>query len=154
MPSALIVAGSSAGALLAIITFWKVLFPFFKSIRDAWREFVTALHIFNGRDPYIDAVTGEKVEQVPPLGTALAEIRTTLKEQGESISDLTSVLGVVADQQVQINGILAEQHALRNDVNLLKSGTIERAAGKIENAALFDMIAKRDNEVIDPQDQP
>lgn len=145
----------TAGAVVtAIGILIKVILPVIQSARDGFREFMTALHIFNGRPAFTDEVTGKTVPKVPALGIALAEIRADLNEQGRSISDLTSVVQLVADQGAQINGILVEQQALRNDVEHLKAGTIERAAGKIENAALFDMIAKRDSEVIDPQDTP
>lgn len=154
----LITAGAAVTAIGILV---KVILPVATAIRDGFKETMVALHIFNGRQSYIDAVTGEKVDAVPPLGLALAEIRNEqarqgkdITEQGQTISDLTSVVQLVADQQVQINGVIVEQHALRNDVELLKAGTIEKAAMRIENAGLFDMIAKRDSDVIDAQDEP
>lgn len=60
----------------------------------------------------------------------------------------------LADQQDQINALRTSQDSLRSDVEILKSGVVEKAAMRVENAALFDMIAKRDSDVIDAQEEP
>lgn len=136
------IAGAIVGLILGVVALVKVIIPAGMTVARFFRKVSVALDIFGGRPEHIDEVTGRKVEEVPPLGTALKEIRGTLTLQGRAIQELTTGFQMLADQQVQIN-------ALRSDVDLLKAGTIERAAGKIENASLFDMIAKRDSDVVD-----
>lgn len=136
------IAGAIVGLILGVVALVKVIIPAGMAVARFFRKVSVALDIFGGRPEHIDEVTGRKVEEVPPLGTALKEIRGTLTLQGRAIQELTTGFQMLADQQVQIN-------ALRSDVDLLKAGTIERAAGKIENASLFDMIAKRDSDVVD-----
>lgn len=136
------ITAAIVGLILGIVALVKVVIPAGMAVSRFFRKVSVALDIFGGRPEHTDEVTGKKVDEVPPLGTALKEIRSEQTLQGRAIQELTTGFQKLADQQAQIN-------ALRSDVDLLKAGTIERAAGKIENASLFDMIAKRDSDVVD-----
>lgn len=135
------------GAILTLAAVVKVVIPVCRAVASFFREVITALHIFNGRGEFVDEVTGKKVDEVPPLGIVLAGIRSDLNAQGKQITSLTAVVQEVADQRKEIN-------ALRNDVDLLKAGTLEKAAIRIESASLMDMVTKRDSDVIDPDPGP
>lgn len=136
------IAATIVGLVLGIVALVKVIIPAGKAVARFFRKVSVALDIFGGRPEHLDEVTGKKVEEVPPLGTALKEIRSEQTLQGRAIQELTTGFQKLADQQEQIN-------ALRNDVDLLKAGTIEKAAIRMESANLFDMIAKRDSGVVD-----
>lgn len=105
----LIAAGIAAGSVLSLIALWRWIIPAVRVVIRFFKKVSVALDLFNGRGPTIDEVTGEKLAEVLPLPLALAEIRKTQAEQGhalagqgEAISDLTSMLGQVADQHVTL----------------------------------------------------
>jgi hypothetical protein len=160
-------------SLLAIWFAWaKVVGP---RVWRMWQWASDLVAVFKGRGERVDRVTGEKRKAVPSLVDHLVQIRdkqdeqgASIEKQGKSIENLTTVLTQVADQQA----ILTDQQVTLGEhtkqiadlrllvainseqIGLLKAATVERAEMHKESAAMLDLIAKRDSDVIDPQEEP
>jgi hypothetical protein len=100
-----------------------------------------------GREGSVDEATGQKLPAIAPLGMALAQMRVDINEQGKALSDLTSMVAQVADQQMQIQNLDTRLTAVERHEG-------ERIATKLESAAMLQAVAKRDSDVIDPQVDP
>lgn len=92
-----------------------------------------------------DAMLGEP--EVRDLAGGI--IKQKVPGMVDRVSTLEVGFALMADQKEQLSAMTTEVRSLRHDVDLLKAGTIEKAAIRMENAGLFDMIAKRDSEVVD-----
>lgn len=111
---------AAAGLVAILLGYWRKGRPFFK-------RFTGGLDVLVGRTEFTDVATGKKVPAIPPLGTALAEMR-------EDITVLTTTVAVVADQQVQIKDLVTR-------VTALEAGMVERIVTKAESAAMWQAVA-------------
>lgn len=141
-------------ALLAMWFGWaKVVGPIVKGI---WSWISDLVAVFRGRPARIDRLTGEPVREVPSLVDALVQIRDKQDEHGKALTDLTTVVTQVADQQVTLHehtGQLADlrlnQAIQAEQIGMLKLAAGERTEMHRESANFFDAVAKRDSDVID-----
>lgn len=145
----------------ALITLRKLIVPAWRWCARKAQRTGDLVAVFIGRDGYRDRLTGKEVEKVPSLVDALVQIRTEQGEQGKRIGELTTVVTQVADQQVTLAEHTKQIADLRlglavhtEQIGMLKAATDERKAIHEETARLFDMVAKRDSEVIDEQGTP
>lgn len=126
------------GVVLGVCTLLALWVGWAKKFRPKWRRFwarVDAfLDTFNGRDEFVDEVTGRNVPAVPALGSRLGNIEKTLTQLVEHRSDIDD---------------------LQTRVGVLERAAMERIANKAESAQMFRMIAdERGAPDADPLDPP
>lgn len=143
------IIGGAILTLAAVIA--KIIVPVWRWCVEVGSSIKDAAALFGGRAPYTDQVTGVKHRKVPPLGTALAEIRDDLTEQKVSIGNLTTVLETVADQQVTLTEHTAHINDLRladaiqaEQIGLLKLAAQERAATADAAAQAWRAVNERE----------
>lgn len=150
-------AGVLGGAFLTLVAVWRTVRPRWRKLREFARKVGVVLDVFLGRPSFVDEATGTPVPAVPPLGKALADLRTTVDEQGRTLSDLTSVVKQVANQQTEILQLRADHNKLSQKVEghdgaiaVLLGSTFERGAEK--NMAAAEQLAAQTDDVIDVED--
>ncbi len=150
------IIGGAMLTLAAVIV--KIVIPVWRWCVEVGSSIKDAAALFGGRGEYVDRVTGAKHREVLPLGLALARISDEqvrqgqdLAKQGESISDLTSVLQVVADQQLTLTEHTANINDLRlsdaiqaEQIGLLKLASSERASTADAAAQAWRAVNERD----------
>ncbi len=119
----------AAAALAAVAAgYWYKLRPILKR----WGG---GIDVLVGRGASVDLATGRKIEEIPPLGLALAEMR-------EDISVLTTTVAVVADQQIVIKDLVTRVTALEQD-------KVERIVTKAESAEMWRAVANQSEADVD-----
>lgn len=134
-----------AYGLVGIAAIWvgwvKYLGP---KVKGGWDKIVGFFQAIAGRDAIIDKASGiEKAPAVPPLGHRLASIDDTL-------SKLLTVIESTQDAHHRIDSVEKRVNGHDQAIALLAGASVEKAALHQENAAFFDMVAKRDSDVVDP----
>jgi hypothetical protein len=127
--------------LAAIWLGWaKVVGP---KLKPAWSRLVGTIQAIAGRDPIIDKVTGKEIAPaLPPLGEQLSTINDTMAK-------LVVVIESNHDAHKRIDQVVQRVDGHDQALAILAGAQIEKAALHKENAAFFDMVAKRDSDVID-----
>lgn len=125
----------------------KAAIPVWRWSRNAIKSMSGLVAIFLGREPFIDAATGKSVPAVPSLVDALVEIRDVQDEQSRAISDLTSVVTQVADQQITLSEHTRQIADLRmasaihtEQIGLLKLAASERTETAKAAAAALNLV--------------
>lgn len=134
----IVIVSVAAGGLTLAAFLRKVVIPATNTVATGMKKISALVDLLlTGRPTMIDDATGERLPEVLPLPQALAKFRTDLDDQGRSldelrvdVSDLTSVLNTVADQQAQLAVIFSRLDGIDTAVGLLIGSTYERGSEK------------------------
>lgn len=158
-PNGLQIGLTIGSAFLLYLAVFKAAVPIWEWFRDGAGWVGDIVAVVRGRKERIDRVTGEHRRAVPSLVDALVQIRDKQDDQGRSIDNLTAVVTQVADQQItlnehtkQISDLRLGQAIANEQIGMLKAAGDERRAIHEETAKLFDMVTKRDSDVINEGD--
>lgn len=146
-PDAFQVTATIATGILLYIATVKAIIPIWRWARHKVKRGSDLIAVFIGRDPSFDRVGGKKIPAVPSLVDALVEIRDVQSEQSRAISDLTSVVTEVANQQLTLHEHTRQIADLRmasaihtEQIGLLKIAAAERAATAEAATAALNLI--------------
>lgn len=127
MPVWLTALTALLGLIIAIAAVVKIFLPVWRSVTGLGSDLRGGLSVLVGRDPFVDKATGKTVERVPPIGTALADIRG-------DISEMTKVIKKVADQDGRIGKLEKGHDEHATAIALLLATTFEKGADKLLKA--------------------
>lgn len=147
--SGLELAGALTGLFLAFAAIVKIILPLGRWARRAASRMSGTVDVVVGRDEFIDHATGKTVEAIPPLGTALYELRTEVRDGLGELTGVVQKLAEVITDQAEIRASVAN-HELR--IHGLEVASEERIAMRQETTAALQLVRDKDALIVDPEE--